>query len=99
MKEEYIKPILMFETFTLSQTIAKNCGDTHTSSSFGESNHYNENTCQWVMGEFLVFMNTGCDIETTGDPEMDALLLDSLLAEYGACYNNPENGQPVFSSM
>ena len=105
MKERYVKPKIYCENFTLSQTIARNCGDNHDSSSFGESNHYNESTCQWIAGDVKIFASAPCtwpDPEDyLEDPDILKLMIDDLLKEEyggGVCYNNPESGQQLFSS-
>jgi len=89
MKESYRKPLIFFENFSLAQTIARNCGDTH-SGSLGESTHYNENTCTWDIEGFTLFFGH-CDepveLDDDGNWEME-----------GLCYNNPDGGQTVFSS-
>lgn len=90
MREPYEKPTILFESFALSQSIAKNCGDTHDSS-FGESTHYNENTCTWDMGYMTLFLTT-----TTVECELD---MDEFGEFEGVCYNNPDDGQQVFSSI
>ena len=101
MKERYVKPELLMESFSLTQTIARNCGDTHTGS-FGESNHYNENTCQWVIGDgedaiYLFFVGACDDSWAIGDPEPGD---DEIAGDFieGLCYNNPSGGQEIFSS-
>jgi len=85
MKEQYVKPSIFFESFSLTQTIARNCGDTHDST-LGESNHYNEYTCEWDVGGFTLFFDH-CDYVMDEDEEVE-----------GICYNNPNGGQTVFSS-
>lgn len=91
MKMTYVKPEILFESFALSQTIAKNCGDTH-SGTFGESTHYNENTCMWDIGGFTIFfLENGCD--DGPDEEGDEYEIE------GMCYNNPDGGQEIFSSL
>ena len=89
MKEQYVSPAILFESFALSQTIARNCGDTHNST-LGESTHYNESTCAWDLGDYFLFLagNSACTDETFDSiDEVDAL-----------CYNNPDGGTDVFSS-
>lgn len=96
MKEEYRKPLVFFESFSLTQTIARNCGDTHTST-LGESNHYNENTCQWVIGDSYYFYVSACaDSDAIGDP-VPGDEIEEIIE--GLCYNNPDGGQTVFSSI
>lgn len=94
MKEQYVKPMIFFESFSLTQTIARQCG-TEPYNSFGESNHYNENTCEWVIGgDYTLFFTA----ETSGRCDDGP---DEAGDEYdfeGFCYNNPENGHELFSS-
>ena len=102
MKENYVKPMIFCENFMLSQTIARNCGDDHTST-FGESNHYSETACQWKVDEtIMIFANNGCNYPTEemyqGDPDLLELLINSLIEDKGFCYNNPDSGQQLFSS-
>ena len=104
MKERYVKPLLLFESFSLSQTIARDCGDTHNSS-LGQSNHYNPNTCNWIVGEgdgaSVYFFYGACrDAEEIGfDEEYPGSEedLDEVVIK-GFCYNNPDGGQMLFSS-
>jgi len=90
MKERYVKPAIYMESFALTQTIARNCGDTHTGT-LGESTHYNENTCMWDLGGFTIFfIDNGCDDGPDG-PD-DEYEIEAL------CYNNPDGGRSIFSS-
>ena len=91
MKESYRKPLIFFESFTLAQTIARNCGDTHSGTK-GESTHYNENTCVWDLGGgvTLFFIENGCFDGPDGP--------DDVYEGDGICYNNPSGGQQFFSS-
>lgn len=86
MKEKYVSPAIFFESFALSQTIARNCGDKHTST-LGESTHYNEQTCTWDLGGFTLFFDH-CDYHVEEGEEIE-----------GVCYNNPDGGQELFSSV
>jgi len=101
MKERYVKPQLLFESFSLSQTIAKDCGDTH-SGTLGESNHYDAETCEWDAGDYTIFFDHCGDeqvppIEGSGmtEEEYEAMIADIV----GLCYNNPDGGQTIFSSL
>lgn len=85
MKEQYVKPQIYFEGFSLTQTIARDCGDDHTSP-LGESTHYNAETCGWDLGDFTLFFDH-CDYLMDEDEQVE-----------GICYNNPNGGQSVFSS-
>ncbi len=96
MKETYLKPKIYFESFALSQTIARQCtgGDAAAA-----SNHYSENTgCSYDIGDITVFYEkNGCEMDMELDPDA-GITLDELLEEFGVCYNNPEGGYQVFSS-
>ena len=100
MKEQYVKPSILFESFSLTQTIAKDCGDMHDST-LGESNHYDPYSCQWIVGRntdtpSVYFFVDACDDSAEiGDPEPGDDL-DEVLE--GMCYNNPDGGQMIFSS-
>lgn len=105
MKEKYVKPLILCENYTFSQNIAASCGDTHTSE-FGQSNHYDANSCQWELdSETLLFdsrINEGCNAPNllpSWDDNMVAAIIDAYLAAYGMCYNNPDGSQALFSSI
>ena len=85
MKEQYVKPTIIFESFSLTQSIAKDCGDEHTGT-LGQSTHYDRYTCAWDLGDFTIFLSH-CDMALDEDEEIE-----------GFCYNNPEGGQSIFSS-
>lgn len=90
MKEQYVKPLIAFENFSLTQTIARNCGDKHQGT-LGESTHLDEYTCMWDLGGFTIFfIENGCD--DGPDEEGDEYEIE------GVCYNNPDGGQEIFSS-
>ncbi len=92
MKEKYVKPLIAYEDFSLTQTIARNCGDTHNSS-LGRSTHYDEDTCMWDVGGFTIFyLDNGCD---DGPDNKD----DDTYEFELFCYNNPDGGVQVFSSI
>lgn len=92
MKEAYVTPRIHFESFTLSQNIAKNCGDNHKST-MGESTHYNEQTCTWDLpgGDLKIFWADPCTYLVDEDVDLDEDI-------EGLCYNNPDGGQHLFSS-
>lgn len=104
MKEQYVKPKIFFESFSLAQTIAKDCGDKHQGT-FGQSNHYDPFTCKWIIGSgegatILFFKGSCADADLIGDltPEdiEDGLDINDFIE--GMCYNNPDGGQSIFSS-
>lgn len=85
MKQKYTKPVLVIESFTLSQSIAHNCGK---NLDFTQATTKTVETCGWNTGfpNEIVFMvpNNGCNVE---DEDFD-----------GVCYNNPSAGINVFNS-
>ena len=82
MKRAYEKPVLYIERFTLSQTIAHNCGD---NLDFTMANHQTKETCGWIVSGLEIFMNPDiCDLPTEDFG--------------GVCYNAPEGGYNVFHS-
>ena len=96
MKEQYVKPLIVFEDFSLTQTIARNCGDTHTGT-LGESTHYDEFTCTWDLGGVTIFFTEPDDYpyDTCDDGPWDP---ETEYEVEGMCYNNPDGGQEIFSS-
>ena len=88
MKRKYTKPVLIKETFTLSQGIAKNCG---SMLDFRQATHADIENCGWDLDGVhstrsdVIFMKASdCVIKT--------------LYFQGVCYNNPEGGFNVFNS-
>ena len=82
MKKAYQKPMLIVERFTLSQTIAHNCGK---NLDFSMATHATIETCGWDIGGLEFFMDpTICDF--------------SVEYFEGVCYNAPEGGYNVFQS-
>lgn len=83
MKKAYRKPLLIVERFTLSQTIAHNCGD---NLDFGMANYATKETCGWKIAEgMIIFMD-----------DKNCTHLTEYFA--GICYNAPAGGQSVFNS-
>jgi hypothetical protein len=85
VKEKYIKPAMMIERFALSSTIAKTCTDYVDPESLIGANSVP--VCKWDFGAgMLIFASeTNCT--------MDYNEIDSII-----CYNNPGEGQYIFSS-
>lgn len=88
MKQKYTKPVLIKETFTLSQSIANNCG---RMLNFDQATMADRSNCGWdVDGNHhtitdVIFMEArACTIKT--------------LYFNGVCYNNPAGGFNVFNS-
>lgn len=82
MKRAYGKPALCIERFTLTQTIAHNCGE---NLDFSMANHGTKETCGWKVGGIEIFTNSRiCDWRVP--PLKDV------------CYNAPAGGYNVFNS-
>ncbi len=88
MKQKYVKPVLIKETFALSQSIAHNCGK---NLDFSHATLKSTVSCGWDIdgrdttpGDILFYNSGACVIKT----------------QYfqGVCYNNPEGGFNVFNS-
>ena len=96
MKETYVKPVICFESFALSQTIARQCSG---SDAAANSNHYSENTgCSYdIGGETVFYEASNCDFDMELADEV-GMTMEQMLEELGMCYNNPEGGYQVFSS-
>lgn len=95
MKKTYTKPALYMEDFTLSQSIAHNCGD---GLDWSQANLKYKSTCGW---------NTGLDVDGNGVNEIVFTAsagsnCNKVLGEgekfMGICYNNPDGGLNVFNS-
>lgn len=82
MKKAYEKPVLYIERFTLSQSIAHNCGE---NLDFGMATQTTKETCGWNVGPYEIFMDRLiCDRPTK--------YFD------GVCYNAPDGGYNIFAS-
>ncbi len=85
MKATYEKPVILFESFELSQSITTNCGE----AAIGQTNHWSISTCgyKWGSGYIWVSTNNGCQVLGGADDLVD-----------GYCYNTPVPGMQIFSS-
>lgn len=94
MKKVYTKPVLMMEDFTLSQTIAHNCGD-NIKDSWNQATLKYKGTCGW--DSLLDADGDGyTDILFTGAPACNTEVgADEFV---GVCYNNPSGGFNIFNS-
>lgn len=91
MKNKYTKPVLMMEDFTLSQSIAHNCGK---NLNWNQATLKYKSTCGW---------STGSDLNMDGEPDVifTGGVCKPVIGENdfeGVCYNNPGNGLNVFNS-
>lgn len=82
MKRAYEKPVLYIERFTLTQTIAHNCGE---NLDFSMANHATKESCGWNVSGQEIFM----------DPIICDLPTEEFA---GVCYNAPDGGYNVFQS-
>lgn len=96
MKKVYTKPVLMMEDFTLSQSIAHNCGD---NLDWNNATLKYRGSCGWDL------MLNGVVDSGVQDTDGDVLFLDSqsvctfkTLEFEGVCYNNPSGGFNIFNS-
>ena len=83
MKAKYVKPTLSVEMFCLTQSIARDCGDSIPQSQLTSGDPH---TCCWDMGggNTVFIVNQHCKI-------------DGTKMEY-ICYNNPSEGNFIFRS-
>ena len=90
MKERYVKPDLRVEYFTLSQSVAANCGAGNLGNEFGKPAHQTKESCGWDLGFGGMVIWTR-DLNCTE-------FLDPNGSFNGICYNNPEGGFSIFGS-
>lgn len=83
MKNKYVKPTLSVEMFSLTQAIARDCGDSIPQSQLSSND---ANTCYWDLGgtNQVFIVKQHCTI-------------DGTTMEY-VCYNNPSEGNYIFRS-
>ena len=83
MKNKYVKPTLSVEMFSLTQAIARDCGDSIPKSQLTSND---PNSCAWDLGgnNKVFIVNQHCTI-------------DGNTMEY-VCYNNPSEGNYIFRS-
>lgn len=87
MKQTYVKPSIVVEDFSLTQSIANTCG-VHNNE-WGHCNHWNKETCGWETpgGDIIWLEHSVCTDAYGPDDEF-----------IGICYNNPGNGMTIFGS-
>lgn len=83
MKSKYVKPTLAVEMFSLTQSIARDCGGSIPQSQLTLND---ANTCAWALGG-------GATVFIVGQ----ACNIDGTTMEY-VCYNNPSEGNQIFRS-
>ena len=89
MKKVYTKPVLVMDDFTLSQSIAHNCGHNLY---FNQATLKYKGSCGWDPAP-----NNGTDMDVYFMDGQNVCKLPTLDVE-GACYNNPECGCYIFNS-
>ncbi len=89
MKLEYVKPRILVERFTLTQSIAASCGVVN-GTTFGKPTSQSATTCGWDLNGSLLFTSSTVNICT------EIVAEGSEVAGY--CYNNPANMPAFFSS-
>lgn len=89
MKMEYVKPSLIVERFTLSQSIATACtAADDPSKPYGDPNQQSINTCSWNYNGDVIFADDHiCKIVLADKGSFDLI-----------CYNNPNPDLVVFGS-
>ena len=89
MKQKYVKPAMVMERFELAQSVAAGGCGAASSSTMGDPNQWNKETCGWDLGNMIVWteLNSGCLYKLDEDFPME-----------GVCYNNPDGGQSIFNS-
>ena len=93
MKEKYMKPCLVTESFELSQSIATSCGAPHCDRETGirGATAGDPGSCKYGVGDGVVFIfNTGAGTGCTMDYDAD------VMSFY--CYNNPGGSLSIFGS-
>lgn len=94
MKKVYTKPVLVMDDFTLSQSIAHNCGH---QLDFKQATLKYKDSCGWDLGIDGVYEKGGSDILWVGG-ESCSIPTDATVSGAGVCYNNPEGGFNIFNS-
>ncbi len=85
MKANYQKPVVLFESFALNQTIAETCG----TGDIGKTNHWTKDTCGYKVGDLVMW---------TDDVPACTYKLGADEPVYGYCYNTPTPDMQIFSS-
>lgn len=85
MKANYEKPVILFESFELNQSIAQTCG----AGDVGNTTHWTKDTCGYKVGNLVIWVSadTTCTYLADVDEEV-----------FGYCYNTPTPNMQIFSS-
>ena len=88
MKQVYNKPVLIMESFTMSQSIASGC-NVESGGSLGTPGFASKDACGWNLGGVILFIDA-----------VDACIKDVGLDDevLGMCYNNPNPNNAIFGS-
>lgn len=86
MKQNYVKPTIMIERFSLCQNIAADCT---AGTEWGSAVHTDKNSCGWETpgGEVFWIDKPACNELLGPDDGFE-----------GVCYNNSEGGLTIFGS-
>lgn len=98
MKNKYIKPTLIIERFTLTQSIAGSCEGVAGGSAFSNFGpmHWSKTSCAWNDGGMAIFITQAvcADIQLEA-PDSSFTSMDGY---HNYCYDNPDGGLSVFGS-
>jgi len=93
MKQTYVKPKIFVERFSLTQSIAVNCGIPASVGTMGNNLHSDPYSCMWDFGSVTAFMESGTGCASAYDQIAEGEDID------GYCYNNPTADMAVFGSV
>ena len=86
MKKVYQKPGMYVENFSLSQSIAFDCGADHNSS-LGKPGYADKDHCGWDVGNAIIWNIGSQNCDFPGGDFYE-----------GVCYNNPNGNNVIFNS-
>ena len=88
MKKAYTKPGFYIENFSLSQSIATDCGLIRgQEGTLGKPGLKTKESCGWDMGNLIVWTaNSTCTLEIGAETPFE-----------GVCYNAPNGGTSIFA--
>ena len=86
MIQNYVKPTIMIERFSLCQNIAAGCT---TGNEWGSATFGDKTSCGWETpgGDIIWLEGTACNDPYGPDDEFN-----------GVCFNNPGGGLTIFGS-
>lgn len=81
----YQKPVILFESFELNQTIAQTCG----AGDIGKTTHWTKDTCGYKVGDLVIWVSAATTCTYLADVDEEV---------FGYCYNTPTPDMQIFSS-